>query len=170
MRPLFVCLLAFAIVACEADDPADLPEVDAGAVERAVDPPSDEAASEAPNSLVNLNTATEDEFKAIPGVDDRMAHEFDEYRPYASIREFRDEIGKYVDEAQVTEYEQYVFVPVDIAAADAETLAQLPGVGPDEAAALIAARPFSSADAFLDAYVAAVPSADRDAARALLAP
>ena len=34
---------------------------------------------------MNLNTTAEDDFKIIPGVGDRMAHEFEEYRPYTSI-------------------------------------------------------------------------------------
>jgi hypothetical protein len=37
-----------------------------------------------------------------------MAHEFEEYRPYSSIEQFRREIGKYVDEAEVARLEQYV--------------------------------------------------------------
>ena len=44
----------------------------------------------------NLNTTAEADFKMIPGVGDRMAHEFEEYRPYTSIQQFRREIGKYV--------------------------------------------------------------------------
>jgi hypothetical protein len=37
-----------------------------------------------------------------------MAHEFEEYRPYANIEQFRREIGKYVDEKEVARLEQYV--------------------------------------------------------------
>src|SRR5215217_4026710 len=78
---------------------------------------------------VNLNTASNDEFlAAIPGLGNRMVREFAEYRPYISIRQFRQEIGKYVDEAQVAEYEKYVFVPIAINDADAETLQQIPGL------------------------------------------
>jgi len=44
----------------------------------------------------------------IPGVGGRMAHEFEEYRPYSNIEQFRREIGKYVDEAEVARLEQYV--------------------------------------------------------------
>ena len=33
-------------------------------------------------------------FSLVPGVGNRMAHEFDEYKPYAHIAEFRREIGK----------------------------------------------------------------------------
>ena len=62
----------------------------------------------------NLNTTAEADFKMIPGVGDRMAHEFEEYRPYTSIQQFRREIGKYVDEGEVARYENYVFVPVEL--------------------------------------------------------
>lgn len=57
---------------------------------------------------LDLNAASEAEILLIPGVGDRMAHEFDEYRPYDAIERFRREIGKYVDEAEVARLEQYV--------------------------------------------------------------
>jgi DNA uptake protein ComE-like DNA-binding protein len=60
---------------------------------------------------INLNTATKDEMKLIPGVGDRMAHEFEEYRPWTSVDQFRREIGKYVDKAEVARLEQYVSIP-----------------------------------------------------------
>jgi len=47
---------------------------------------------------INLNTASRENILLIPGVGSRMAHEFEEYRPYASMEQFRREIGKYVDE------------------------------------------------------------------------
>jgi radical SAM superfamily enzyme with C-terminal helix-hairpin-helix motif len=99
---------------------------------------------------VNLNTASGDDFlAAIPGLGNRMVREFMEYRPYISIQQFRQEIGKYVDDAQVAEYEKYVYVPIAINDSDAETLQQIPGLTADEAASLLAARPFASTDAFL---------------------
>ena len=57
---------------------------------------------------IDLNTATEAEILLIPGVGDRMAHEFEEYRPYRGIAQFRREIGKYVDENEVARLERYV--------------------------------------------------------------
>ncbi len=57
---------------------------------------------------LDLNEASEEEILLIPGVGDRMAHEFDEYRPYDAIQRFRREIGKYVDEAEVARLERYV--------------------------------------------------------------
>ncbi|MEQ9423332.1 MAG: helix-hairpin-helix domain-containing protein [Cyclobacteriaceae bacterium] len=78
---------------------------------------------------LNLNTTAEADFKLVPGVGDRMAHEFEEYRPYVKIDQFRKEIGKYVDEAEVTRYEKYVFVPVELNTATKEEILAIPGVG-----------------------------------------
>ena len=57
---------------------------------------------------IDLNTATEAEILSIPGVGKRMAHEFEEYRPYTSMEQFRREIGKYVNEDEVARLERYV--------------------------------------------------------------
>lgn len=57
---------------------------------------------------LNLNTASEDDILLIPGVGRRMAHEFEEYRPYTSMEQFRREIGKYVDDDEVARLEMYV--------------------------------------------------------------
>lgn len=57
---------------------------------------------------LDLNNASEEEIMLIPGVGSRMAHEFDEYRPYEAMARFRAEIGKYVDEDEVARLEQYV--------------------------------------------------------------
>lgn len=97
---------------------------------------------------MNLNTTPEADFKVIPGVGDRMAHEFEEYRPYTSIAQFRKEIGKYVDEAEVARYEQYVFVPVELNTASEETMKALPGVGDRMAHEFDEYRPYSTMDQF----------------------
>jgi DNA uptake protein ComE-like DNA-binding protein len=97
----------------------------------------------------NLNTMTREEILSIPNTGNRMVREFDEYRPYVSILQFRKEIGKYVDAAQVAEYEKYVYVPVSPNNADAATLQQLPGVTASVADQIIAARPFNSKDDFV---------------------
>lgn len=57
---------------------------------------------------VNLNTATKEELKLIPGMTPKMEHEFEEYRPYADMGVFDREIGKYVDEAEVARFRNYV--------------------------------------------------------------
>lgn len=113
----------------------------------------------------NLNTASADDFLTVPNVGNRMVREFMEYRPYTSILQFRREIGKYVDEQQVAEYEQYVFVPVDVNQADPETLKQLPGVDDALAAELVAGRPYASLDDFLAKLSARVSAAQLEAAR-----
>lgn len=102
-----------------------------------------------PETKLNINTASEEEFRTIPAVGDKMVHEFEEYRPYVSIQQFRKEIGKYVDEDQVAAYEQYIFVPVDVNNSDAATLQQLPGVDDSEAQDLIDGRPYESNDTFI---------------------
>ena len=63
-----------------------------------------------PNHSINLNTATDAQLMSIPGMGPRMLREFKEYRPYTSIEQFRREIGKYVDKAEVARFEQYVTI------------------------------------------------------------
>ena len=57
---------------------------------------------------IDLNTASDEEILLIPGIGDRMLHEFEEYRPYRAIEQFRREMGKYVDDEEVARMEQYV--------------------------------------------------------------
>ena len=121
------------------------------------------------SAKVNLNTASADDFlAAVPGLGDRMIREFMEYRPYISIRQFRQEIGKYVDETQVAEYEKYIYVPIAINDSDSETLQQIPGLTAEEAEALMAARPFESADAFLTKLGEYISAGELEIARTYL--
>ncbi len=78
---------------------------------------------------INLNAASEEEILLVPGVGSRMAHEFDEYRPYRAIEQFRREMGKYVDDAEVAAFEQFVFVPIDLNSASDEAILSIPGLG-----------------------------------------
>ena len=78
---------------------------------------------------MNLNTTAEGDFKMVPKVGDKMAHEFEEYRPYTSVAQFRREIGKYVSDEEVAAYENYVFVPVNLNTASKEEILAIPGVG-----------------------------------------
>ncbi len=157
-------LLAFALTfaACTTDTPT----VDPDDIADPVEPTITQAAGA---TKINLNTATDAEFKTVPGVGDRMAHEFDEYRPYASITQFRREMGKYVDADVIEGYEQYVFVPIDIDASDAATLAQLPGIDMEEAQVLFESRPFESREVFLDVLQSMTTDAEHAQAAAYLA-
>lgn len=57
---------------------------------------------------LDLNEASGEEILLIPGVGERMEHEFEEYRPYRAMAEFRREMGKYVDEGEVERLARYV--------------------------------------------------------------
>lgn len=150
-----------------AVDPTDAPAADESAPETSVEA---DASMVVENTKLNLNQATGDDYLAtIPGFSDRMVREFLEYRPYISIQQFRREIGKYVDEGQVAEWEQYVYVPVDVNESDAETLMQIPGVDDTAAAALMDGRPYDSNDAFLAAQANHVSADDLAAAAGYLA-
>jgi DNA uptake protein ComE-like DNA-binding protein len=59
---------------------------------------------------IDLNTASREEILLIPGVGPRMQHEFEEYRPYRAIEQFRREIGKYVPPQEVARLERYVMI------------------------------------------------------------
>ena len=123
--------------------------------------PSSNISVDAANiTKLNLNTVTGDELlSTIPGFSNRMIREFQEYRPYVSIQQFRREIGKYVGDAQVAEYEKYVYVPISFNNSDSATLQQIPGLDATEADTLMAGRPYATADDFL-AKLSGFASAD----------
>ena len=151
---LFVLPLCAALffTACEAD--TDTETAPADEVEVEVMEPTPELDAE-PEMKVNLNEGTDEDFRHLmPDLSDRMIHEFEEYRPYVSIQQFRREMAKYVDEATIADYERFVYVPVHWSDSDAETLTQLPGIDATEAQALVDARPFADRFAFLEALAA----------------
>jgi radical SAM superfamily enzyme with C-terminal helix-hairpin-helix motif len=116
-----------------------------------------------------LNTVTGDELLAtIPGFGNRMVREFQEYRPYISIQQFRQQIGKYVDDAQVAEYEKYVYVPITVNDSDSATLQQISGLDAAEAETLIAGRPYASTDAFLTKLSTFVTADELETAKSYL--
>ena len=78
---------------------------------------------------INLNTASEAEMLLIPNLGPRMAHEFEEYRPYRTLDQFRREMGKYVNAQEVARLEQYVFIPLNINTAGDADLMTIPGLG-----------------------------------------
>lgn len=82
------------------------------AVDAALAGGPDEAAREAAYRemwiRMDPSAASREEILPIPDVGARMAGEFEEYLPYRAVAEFRREIGKYVDEAEVERLAQYV--------------------------------------------------------------
>lgn len=127
------------------------------------------AASATTFTKINLNAATAERILTIPNTGNRMVREFHEYRPYTSILQFRKEIGKYVDDATVAEYEKYVYVPINVNQSDAATLQQIPNVTADIAAQLIAARPYGSNQNFLAKLVTLASASDVTTAQNYLA-
>jgi DNA uptake protein ComE-like DNA-binding protein len=97
---------------------------------------------------INLNTADRDEIMLIPQMSPRMAHEFEEYRPYTSLEQFRREIGKYVDENEVARLEAYVFVPMNLNTASAEDFATIPGMSRRMVREFLEYRPYTSMEQF----------------------
>jgi DNA uptake protein ComE-like DNA-binding protein len=97
---------------------------------------------------INLNSANRAEIMLVPGLSERMAHEFEEYRPYTSLEQFRREIGKYVDAAEVARLEQYVFVPLDLNSATSEAFLTVPGVGARMVHEFEEYRPYQSMEQF----------------------
>jgi len=97
---------------------------------------------------LNLNTAARPEMMLVPAFGAKMAHEFEEYRPYRSLAQFRKEIGKYVDERELARLEQYVFVPIDLNAASDADISSIPGLGPKMLREFKEYRPYKSMDQF----------------------
>ena len=97
---------------------------------------------------INLNTASREEIMLVPGMSRKMAHEFEEYRPYTSIEQFRREIGKYVDDEELARLERYVFVPLDLNSASADALATIPGMSPKMVHEFEEYRPYTSMEQF----------------------
>jgi DNA uptake protein ComE-like DNA-binding protein len=97
---------------------------------------------------INLNTAAPAEIRLIPGVTDRLVHEFEEYRPYTSLEQFRREIGKYVSATEVARLEQYVFVPMSLNRASREAFLTIPGLSERMAHEFEEYRPYTSLEQF----------------------
>ena len=97
---------------------------------------------------INLNTASRDEILLVPGVGPRMLREFQEYRPYTGLPQFRREMGKYVDSTEVARLEQYVFVPIDLNTASDEDILTIPGVGPRMLREFKEYRPYPNIEKF----------------------
>lgn len=146
VSPLLIVVVAIFVSACGSTAPNEQANTAARGT------PSATAAQNTSNTAkpkLDLNTASESDLLGIPGMTKRMVHEFQEYRPYKSIQQFRREMTKYVSPAVIADYEKYVYVPISANESDAATLQQIPGLDAAEAEALIAGRPYASTDAFL---------------------
>lgn len=97
---------------------------------------------------LNLNTATREEIMLIPGMNNKMAHEFEEYKPYTNIEHFRREIGKYVNEEAVALMEQYVFVPLNLNSASSGDLTTIPGMSSKMVHEFEEYRPYKNIEQF----------------------
>lgn len=98
---------------------------------------------------VNIVAAPREELLLIPGVGRRMAHEFEEYRPWTGgLVRFRREIGKYVDSTEVARLEQFVFIPINLNTASDEDILSIPGVGPRMLREFKEYRPYDNIERF----------------------
>lgn len=97
---------------------------------------------------IDLNHAPRSVIMLIPGMSGRMAHEFEEYRPYASLEQFRREIGKYVNKKEVARFEQYVFIPLNLNAASEDELMTIPGMTSKMVHEFEEYRPYESYEQF----------------------
>ena len=84
----------------------------------------------------------------IPDMTGRMAHEFEEYRPYTSMEQFRREMGKYVDDAEVARLEQYAFSPINLNSASEKDIMTIPGMTGRMAHEFEEYRPYTSMEQF----------------------
>ncbi len=98
---------------------------------------------------VNLNLSPRDEILLIPRAGNRMAREFDEYKPYTGgYAQFRREIGKYVNEQEVAHLEQYTFIPIDLNTASDSAILSIPGAGPRTLREFKEYRPYKNIEQF----------------------
>ena len=98
---------------------------------------------------INLNTATAEEILLVPGAGKRMAHEFEEYRPWKTYAQFDKEIGKYVGAEKTAQLAQYTFIPVRLNTASDADILSIPGAGPRMVREFKEYRPWKSKEHFI---------------------
>jgi DNA uptake protein ComE-like DNA-binding protein len=98
---------------------------------------------------INLNTATGEEILLVPGAGKRMAHEFEEYRPWKSYAQFDKEIGKYVGAEKTAQLAQYTFIPVRLNSASDADILTIPGAGPRMVREFKEYRPWKTKEQFI---------------------
>lgn len=94
---------------------------------------------------INLNTATSEEILLVPNAGKRMAHEFDEYRPWRNYAQFDKEIGKYVGAEATARLAQYTYIPIDPNTASDDVLMTIPGANAALVQKIKAGRPYKTA-------------------------
>jgi len=104
---------------------------------------------------INLNTATAEEILLVPGAGRRMAHEFEEYRPWKAYAQFDKEIGKYVGSEATAKLAQYTFIPMHPNTASDADLQTIPGATATTVTTIKGGRPYASALAVEQALVKA---------------
>ena len=98
---------------------------------------------------INLNTATAPEILLVPGAGKRMAHEFEEYRPWRNYAQFDKEIGKYVGAEKTAQLAQYTFIPIKLNTATDADILSIPNAGPRMVREFKEYRPWKTKEQFI---------------------
>jgi DNA uptake protein ComE-like DNA-binding protein len=98
---------------------------------------------------INLNTATAAEILLVPGAGKRMAHEFEEYRPWRNYAQFDKEIGKYVGAEKTAQLAQYTFIPIKLNTATDADILSIPNAGPRMVREFKEYRPWKTKEQFI---------------------
>jgi DNA uptake protein ComE-like DNA-binding protein len=98
---------------------------------------------------INLNTATAEEIMLVPNAGKRMAHEFEEYRPWRNYAQFEKEIGKYVGAEKTAQLAQYTFIPVKLNTATDADILSIPGAGQRMVREFKEYRPWKTKEQFI---------------------
>lgn len=78
---------------------------------------------------VNVNTASDEEMRLIPGVGDPMLSEIKKGRPYETLTQFKREVGARAGEKAAAGLEPYVLVPIDLNTASDADIMSIPRMG-----------------------------------------
>lgn len=95
---------------------------------------------------INLNTATSEEILLVPRAGKKMAHEFDEYRPWKTWAQFAKQIGKYVGADATAKLAQYAFIPMSANTAADAHLMTIPGANAALVTNIKKGRPYRTID------------------------
>jgi DNA uptake protein ComE-like DNA-binding protein len=98
---------------------------------------------------INLNTATAEEILLVPNAGKRMAHEFEEYRPWRTYGQFDKEIGKYVGAERTAQLAQYTFIPVKLNTGTDADILTIPGAGQRMVREFKEYRPWKTKEQFI---------------------